>query len=526
MDAKIYQADRISYGSEWDAQAAVYTLAWRYYSGAVFNERVKASGGQLGALKYPLKINEAKYICVKHGLHLWGKADHAKIVLIRVLPKRTSTDAPKERAKTLESVLADFFEEEGREAMLRESGRHLMATGGVFFKLRHDPLTESGIAMDLTATDTVYPVFYPGQKDRLLRCHIKYSIPLDAAKQLYGYTGQAQKPSFGNPGTIEFLESWTEDEWACFVGTEGNWQPAMDLNTGMPLAGLNQCFDPRRGIKMLPIVYVPRLRTAGNYGESLIPDVAALQDEYNARLADQGDAVRLGTHPGGWGRNIKNIRGPIRISGPEILNIGDTIPGGGDPYIEQFKPPDISQGVTTFTDKLENVLFDVASISPVMRGVDEGSQRSGLTLAVRALPTTSLIDDYRASMRAGLQQVCRIFMGLCWGHRVPGKDGLGGITATHFGHKIDIEFAPILPRDGTEMADTVTKYRGAKVMSRKRAITMQPDVVDVDAEIKEIEAEEAAEAEKELAATTEKARATAEFRPKPAAPRQPSGVEK
>ena len=68
-----------------------------------------------------------------------------------------------------------------------------------------------------------------------------------------------------------------------------------------------------------------------------------------------------------------------------------------------------------WTDGLLDLYRQQSLISDVMVGLDEGSQRSGETLNIRAIPTTATIQDYSGTWAEALREVAEIFLMLSWG---------------------------------------------------------------------------------------------------------------
>jgi len=508
--AKLFDLDDKAYSIEWQDQREIYDLAWKYYSGAIFDERrTDTKDGKPGSLLYPLRVNSTKQACITHALHLWGLTSEAPILSFSVIPKSENTDASYERAERLRQFCYDLFNKQGMPNRLREAGRLFNALGGACFKVRSDKEHPLGIALENVPVRHLYPVWMPTDYEQLVRAHIAFWIPTSIAQEIYGYQGQGQLTD-----EVEYIETWTLDNWVTTVGLKSRREVAKDPLSGLPLQGENTFKHPITGQKYIPLVYVPRLRTGRFWGDSLIEDLRGLQDEFNGRLADQGDAVVASSHMHPWGRNLSRKRtpGPLSLpSGNQIFDAGDTQVGGGDPLIDNLIGPSLTDAVANFSDQVEQLLWDQGSVAPVVRGLDEGSQRSGVTLTARALPTIAITDDYRDAWRTGIALMVELAMIISF------TEEINGITHLDFGHDISIEFAPRLPKDITQINETIQIQRAAGVMSRKRALQLSPDVRDVDAELANLEAEQLEKQEQaaELAETQARAKATAA--PPPAA---------
>ena len=279
------------------------------------------------------------------------------------------------------------------------------------------------------------------------------------------------------------------------------------------LAGGYKCQHPLTGRQRLPWVYVPRLRMGRFYGDALPQTLFGIQDEYNTRMADIGDATLQMTHPT---RYATDIAGPadqaivLPLGTGEIFNAGRTMPGMEAPKIADLKNPDIN-GVAPWTDGLLDLYRQQSLISDVMVGLDEGSQRSGETLNIRAIPTTATIQDYRDTWAEALREVAEIFLMLSWGLREgESKVGLNGIEPEDFDHQLDLQFAPVLPKEHSAIVEEQVSLVGSGLRSRKLAVTRLGDVPDLDDELSEIDKDEQREAElkqKQMAQKQEQAQA-------------------
>jgi len=465
MPATVFDADKGIHGSAWQAAQATYSRAWYYYDGEVFLERTRGSDGKPGAYKFPTRANYVRLICNLLAAYVTGQpVREDEVVQIFVRGDQQSTQEAGE-------LINAFLREQRYGDIVRVALRNYMIAGGVYFKVRYNPQATYRATIDLLDPRNVFPVWNPINLTELRRCHIKVPITTDFARELGA-------PIEDSPATCYYLESWDDQAWNVYVGYENDW---------IQVAG------DRHPLGRVPIVYMPRLRTDQFYGQSLVDEIYGLNNELNARIADEGDAVAQATHPGGWGHDIRlRSRSGLQITGPDIIDLGDTPPGGTPPYIEQFDPPNITDGISTFVDALEDLLYDMAAIPPVMRGVDEGSQRSGITLAMRALPTIAMIGEYRHSLIAATREIARLFFLTCWAYRESPNSGLNGVYRSWADYDLVVTLPPVLPRDRMELADFIVKMRAARTMSRQRGVELQQDVLDVNQELAAIAAEEQA----------------------------------
>jgi hypothetical protein len=484
-----YKRDSNDYASWWQSQADKYKEAQKYYSGRVLEE-TEPKGVKGAPDKFPLRINKVKQACVMHANYLWGEHQPDSLIEYTVTPKSEKTNKARERATDIKNFLEEVLAASAAPTLFREQARLYMEHGGIYFKARPDKTNPTGIAIESASPDVIYPVWNPLNYRQLLRLHVVLQINAKVAEQLYGYNPDMAKKAWGSGTDIEYVESWSPDGYVVTVGG----QQAVDMATGQPMRAQLNWINPLTGQKIMPWVYIPRLRTGAFYGDSLAHELMGLQDELNIRKADLGDATTLAAHPGGWGRDLGNrAEDNLQMNAGKIMDMGESSPNG-EPYVAALPTPNLSQGLTEFADKLAEDLHDMAQLSPVMFGKDEGSQRSALTLAMRAIPTTSMINDYRADWGEGLKDLAHIILAIAHDQK------LGNIGKDHFGHKLSVTFGPVLPKDREALVTECVTLYSAGLRSRRRCIEMLPEVPDVEKELEELEKEEKAKQEREMEA--------------------------
>lgn len=490
----LFIADSQFYRAYWNQQQIIYRDCWNYYTGLILQNSV---ANQNEELEWPLRVNLVKQAVLLHSLYLWGEyREGGTLVQYIVQPKRRKTEdgkpleAPRARAKELEEQLNTFLRLSGAYSMFREQGRLYNAYGGVYLKAMPDEESPTGITMAATPAEYCFPVWDPTDYRKLMRMHIARRIPVEAAEQQFGYKPGTQHQDV----LVDYVETWTPDTYSIQVGTGTQRQDA--VRDGKVLAGGYKCKHPVTGRKRLPWVYIPRFRTGRFYGDPLPMSLLGIQDEYNTRLADTGDAISQITHPT---RYSHDTSGPaneplILPAGPEVYNAGRTMPGMEAPFIGDLESPQLTEGVLQFNDGLLDLSRYISHISPVMVGLDEGSQRSGETLNIRAIPTVSTIDDYRAAWSEGLVELAEIYLMLSYGMDI------NGITKEHFDHEINCQYNPILPKERQANVEEQVTLVGSGLRSKKLALIRLGDVPDIDEELKEIEKDqqEALEQQKAL----------------------------
>lgn len=495
LPLNIFDEDEDAWAREWQSQNALYARVYPYYSGKIFDSAVQSNADGTTTAYFPLRINSVRKACVAHALHLWGlTSDAPHLRFLARSRKQKTSEAAYEKTQKVAEMLSAFFNSDNRPVLLREGARLFQIFGGVFFKIVPDANSSFGVSLNLVSPEYVYPIWDPTDYDKLLRVHIAFNLDLKQARTLYGYTGTVT----GN--TVQMVETWDQNEWRVTIGTDrSNRQVAKDPATKKPMMGDNKLVDPNSGRKVIPIFYLPRLRSGRYWGLSLADELRGLQNEFNSRMADQGDAVRFASQMHTWGRNLSRKRnpGPLRLpEGNEIFDAGDTGPNGKDPHIESIPGPNLSQSLAAYSERVEDIFYDQAGIPPVMRGIDEGSQRSGVTLAARAIPTVSMVEDYRVTWAFACTQIGYAAMLTAYAY----NEGIFGeyeVKQAYLSYQLSASFAPILPRDIDAINNTISQQRAAGTMSVERALDLSPDVEDPNMELKRIEAETEAKQKRE-----------------------------
>lgn len=479
-----YDQDNSNYEGEWQTQLSLYALAWKYYKGRIFDQRMRDDPQ---AYMYPLRINTIKLACRMHALFLWGTGARGNRILdFHVHPERSEFDngrpnqAEMDRCEAMEVLLRTMLRSNNARTVFREQGRLFHLLGGVFFKFTVDPRNPLGFAFKAMPADYVYPVWDPLDYSHLIRLYVRFPIDARAAASLYGYNA----PNDGH-ALVPYTEQWEEDRFRITIDD----QVAYDMrHPERPrLEGTLNLVDPVSGEHVMPWVYVPRLRTGSFYGDSLVPDLVGLQDELNARLADMGDAVTDIAHPSWWGADLnitpdkRTGKVNLRPVAGEIFNAGRTdATTGKSPNIETMGTANLNQGVSSFAEVIEGKIKEQASLSPVVFGEDQGSQRSGETLHARALPTVMATEDYRDSWSEGVARMG--YLAILFSLRL----GKNGVSPSWLGHEIEPEFSPILPRDVVQQQLGYLQRYQAGGLSLKRWLELSVDVPDVADELKRI----------------------------------------
>lgn len=422
--------------SRWTIQLQRYLGYWDHFTGQVWEEVIPDSKDDEGnpILRYPLQINYIKTVCIKQNSVLWGEVSDTQPVLapIKVKAKKTGS---KDMAKELEEFINGVWEENNGAALQQEGGLISQFLGGIVYKVcwKPDDLElESGIRLELLLPDFFLPVWETGKPDNLLEVWIAWRIPAREAALAYGYD---------NSGGIDplYIEHWKTNTYSMFI----NDQPL--TQDGITFKNLPNPFG------FCPFVYIPRRRAGNYFGLSVVDDLEGLARELNARVADLGDITRETAQRDTYARNITNPPKSRDIGGNRpVIDLGNNGPGQEEPEVFVVDPPQIAEGLVKFPAQLSEQFSNDSAVPAIAYGVDEGSQRSALTLAVRFWPMTSEARSQRTHWRVGLIRIAHMIARMAIVKKV------GGITLEHLKNiHVRPSWAPMIPRDTELLLNTV-----------------------------------------------------------------------
>ena len=255
-----------------------------------------------------------------------------------------------------------------------------------------------------------------------------------------------------------------------------------------------------------PAVYIPHMRKLSKYGDSQLHNTEEQGLEFNARIADVSDGVREQMQTNFIGTNIKTPK-RIMIGTQTIWNIGDSLDQRGDAEVKALNNTAGIKDSNAFVESLWNMLTTFAFIPPIAMGVDEGSQRSSLTLRTRFWLLESHCGVERHNMSQQLIRLAHM--------NIIGLSQLGYPDVTTDGLSLEakVRWPEMLPEDRAELLNEMIQRYAAGIISRRRAIGNFGDVEDIEAESAEIDADEQKKQQAELAMM----KAEAALRPKPVA---------
>jgi hypothetical protein len=377
------------------------------------------------------------------------------------------TRKPSDRSIEQGERMTDFLNEvwyqnDGRSKQL-EAGIASQIYGGCVFGTAYDPSRpeyDYPIRIDHLMPEYFYPVWAPNDSYALVEAFVKYFISKVQAKALYGIDTKEDRAIY--------LESWKRDHYEISVDGEIiNWNKLHC--EGAPIGGF------------VPYTYIPHPpRFDGFYGESLLKDKLGLSQEVNARMSDMGDIIAEEARQIAAVSNANKLA-VKRVSGRlYVLDLGTTLPGHDEPKIHHpTHAAATSSSSISYVKDLINTSRSEAYTPPIVYGLDEGSQRSALTLALRMMPLISHIRDERTYWATGLTQVNRQIL------ITAAEKGIGGITMEMVRKaRIHHQWSPMLPRDVEQELNNILLRLQSHTISPETAMQMLGDIQDIQGERK------------------------------------------
>ena len=481
---------------DWETWRSICRERWEYFTGKAWEEVITTGVGEgKAAEKYPLHINPVRTFALKHAYLLFGEVPEGSHSLVntRILPK-TEEEGAQVIAQEAEEALNRVYYENRIRATMSENALLSQFLGGCVFKVGWTPQTvlrPSGVRIE-----RIVPDFFWGLPDgsdmwSMREAWVIQPISVEEAKNLYNVniTSLRSLPG-GVPGSSMqtlMVEHWTRDGYR--VTIEGQTAKVKVGDVTFDLEGPNP-------YEQVPFVYIPHERAGGMQGLSIVDTLKQTAKEYNARMADAGDAVREETRLRPVITNVgQGVRTREIAPGVRAFDLGMSPPGGDKPSMGLLETPKISQQMNSFNESLLNQMRRDAFVPAVADGEDEGSQRSALTLAFRMWPLTSHIRAERHYWTEGLNILAELVLTVLAVKnptRTNSKnidEGIKKIGLRHLGHIKRQEWAPILPRDRAELVNELVMRAGAGHISLEEALAQYGDIENIQKELERIDDE-------------------------------------
>lgn len=450
----------------WEERRQKYWRYWQHFDGDWLEETVSADDT---TLKYPLKLNPLNMACMLHAGFLFGEVQDGNDPLVQAVIEpwaRESKEQERDTAARLTDLVNRVWYENGGRALQQEGGLIAQILGGCVYGVAYDPSLEADgrlpIRIDLVMPEYFFPVPAFNQYWHLLEAIICFEISSLQARLMYGVETSST--------VVLYQEHWRDDYYEVTAdGTVVTW--AGHRLSGRPVGG------------RVPYIYIPHIRAGDFYGVSLLEGKEAIAREINERFADVGDIVSENA------RILPFIRDAQKVSvrrpgyGVTLLDLGKTVPGMNPPDVIYPRPVQTNQATIDWAVELLNLARTEAYTPPIVYGIDEGSQRSALTLALRTLPLLVHVRQERTMWTSGLDEIDRMILA------VAAEKGVEGITPEQVRNvKIWQEWAPVLPRDREQLINEMILRLNAGLISPETALNKLGDIRDLQTEMNLIKA--------------------------------------
>ncbi len=414
---------------KWNQLKSAYLEAEAWFTG----ERLEKKNTNNNEL-YPLKINPIINTCLKHAYLLFGEPQNDGRPL--VYPKLTSKKTGQEDTIAhAEDVLNRVWAKSNGRATLIEAGILSQIYGGAILKMNwnaldrdpDDPLAQ--ISLENIPAPSFYGIPYPGDYYRLSNAWIIKKLTDEQATAL-GYTPNTYQDNW-------FVEYWDENRY---------WQKINNDYVTKKVGSEIRVMAGKNQWGFVPIQYIPHIRIGTFFGINTFNHVLGLVKEINLRYADYGDAVNDDSHSNLAGRNISGSPQIKSIgSGLQYIDLGSARNiTGSEPEPDLFEVSQSNKASSAMSE-LTDVLYDQyrrdAAHPAVADGEDEGSQRSGLTIAMRFWPMTSHVGTERYFWTPALDRLNMMIL------KALKEKKKAGIGQEHLDLQIKQKWAPELPRD-------------------------------------------------------------------------------
>lgn len=427
-----------------------------WYDGSALDETVQQDGEEVEL--YPVKLNPLPGTVEKHTHFLFGQVsqDDHPLVNARAVAQSDS-DEDRTIVEQVENLLAQVWYENSGRALQWENGTISQILGGNIWHIIYDPYNKlRSVPIRIEIVHPKYFVGIPKAGDMwsLQEAWIVQPITHNEAKAFNVNIPEEEDPWLITHHTLTNSDYWVNNQPA-YVFVDDAWKP---------LSGANSW-------GVVPVVYIPHTRALTFYGTNVIDILIGVIKEMNLRVADYGDAVTVDSHSYVATRNVHGAP-TVQTIAPNLkainLGVNQSYTGhdSGDPDMFQVRNATASSPMKDLVEMLYAIYRRLATLPSVVDGEDEGSQRSGLTLAMRMIALTSHTEAERVFWTAGLVLVNRIIL------RMLLVVNDARITIRHATTRLKLEWAPILPRDREMIVEEAVSLMAAKLGSPDRLLEL------------------------------------------------------
>jgi hypothetical protein len=473
--------------SSWIDQGARYTQYMNWMTGKALTEYTDEDEEGNPIEMYPLHMNEVRNFARKRTALLFGEAPDVSTPMVRttVAPKLPLTgESPSEEDKKLanlaQNIINEIWQHSNGRAIQYEAGILQQVLGGCVFQIRYEPDRADELMVPVTIKMWPASFFLPvswtaGDPWDLDEAYLAYKITPAEAKRMLGKEIETN---------ITYVEHWTRSKFSVYLdgeivtATDQEGETVRQENVENPFG-------------FIPFVYIPSTREGNYYGSSLVEDVAALVKEYNARMADMGDAVQDTVDRRRYAVNVHTHTVRTLGKNTEVIDLGSETPVmNHPPSVTAEDPPKFSESVANHVDSLWQQLLREANLGNMTFGEDEGSQRSALTLAIRMWPSTAFARAQRVFWDVGLRHIAIMCLKIVSIKISEGSSLFEGIKIPKDFMKrmaFASDWHPQIPRDREQLVNEIILRGQAGQLSIESALELFGDIRHVDDEKKKIE---------------------------------------
>ena len=471
----------------WNEQSMRYLRYWQWFDGTMLNETRKVKSDNKEIEKYPLKLNPIRDFARKHAALLLGEeGGETPYPMIRPLVtpkaklnKEEYDEKSKEFANFCENVLNEVWMNSYGRAIQMENAVLQQFLGGCVFQASYIPLKDPRrkkfkvpIIFKNILPDFFVPVWQSDDFWDLLEGFVVYRIPAAIAYSQFGY-----KATGGSVvGWVNYCEHWTRTSYSIFL----NNQPLVEVINGEEFIYK----DVPNDFGFVPFVYIPHTREGEFFGPSHVDDLEGLVKEFNARIADLGDAIRDSVHRQRYTTDVANTKPKQLGNDVWATDLGQTnIATKATPNVITEDPPSLGEGLTTFSEEvLWRQILRVGHMSNIAFGEDDVSQRSAIALAMRMFPTTAHSRQERTYWTEGLNLLGKMALRMLNVKKVV-MDGITIPDDFEAGLHFAQDWLPQIPRDREQQVNEVILRFQAGLLSPERALATLGDTEYIDEEI-------------------------------------------
>ena len=453
--------------SLWTTQRIRYAAYWRHFDGDWLAEQINSDSKRL---KYPLKLNPFNMACLLHAGLLFGEVQDSSDLMVNTVVEPWGQDSPTNKRETAQAmtdlVNRVWYENEGR-SIQQEGGLVSQILGGAVYSVAYDPSREDEgylpIRIDHTLPEYYFPVWSPMRYHDLLEAIISFELTAMQAKETYNVDITS--------GTALYHGRWTKDAYDITVdGQAALWH--------------DQALTASHGLGRVPYVYIPHIRAGEYYGISLLKGKDEIAREVNSVFADLGDIV---------GENARSIPAIVntsrvtlrRIAGGQVyLDLGREVPGAGSPDIKFPSSVQVNEPTVNWANQLLELARVEAYTPPVLYGLDEGSQRSALSLALKALPLLVHVRQERTNWTTGLNQIAWLILRMAADRKLDKRITRAALKNVKYWQ----DWSPVMPRDHEQEVNEVIMRVNANLMSPQAGLAKLGDTQDIKTELNLIKA--------------------------------------